>query len=221
VDRRVVVAEDHPLMLKAIVQILDEAHGFEVVGSATTGVQVAPLVARTNPDLVLLDLQLPILDGLSCLALLREHHPGVTVVVFSGSDDQEEIERSLRGGAAAFVAKSIDPFDIPAVLRAALEGNVYYTTPRVSRETVAKAQHKRDDEGVRSRTGLTPRELEILVAVAGGLSNRATAKELFLSDQTVKFHLHRIYGKLGVANRTEAAGMAHKLGLVRDLAYAS
>jgi DNA-binding NarL/FixJ family response regulator len=221
VDRRVVVAEDHPLMLKAIVQILDEANGFEVVGSATTGAQVAPLVARTNPDLVLLDLQLPILDGLSCLASLREHHPRVTVVVFSGSDGQEEIERALRGGAAAFVAKSIDPFDIPAVLRQALDGNVYYTTPRVSRETVAEAQHERDDEGVRSRTGLTPRELEILASVSRGLSNRAVGKELFLSDQTVKFHLHRIYGKLGVANRTGAAGMAHKLGLVRDLAYAS
>ena len=130
------------------------------------------------------------------------------------------LQEALREGAAAFVAKSIDPFDLPAVLRAALTGSVYFSTPQVSRETVVDFEVEAEQEAARRSAGLTPRELEILGAVSNGLSNRAIGAELFLSDQTVKFHLHRIYRKLGVANRTEAAGLAHRLGLLRDLARA-
>ena len=220
VSRRVVIAEDHPLMLSAISQVLDDAKGFEVVGTATSGLQVEPLVSRTRPDLVLLDLQLPGLDGFSALALLRERHTRCRVVVLSGGDEQATIEETLRQGAAAYISKSIDPHDLPAVLRQALEGNVYYTTTRVGRETVARVVRESEHEQVRRETGLTGRELEILRAVSRGLSNRAVGKELFLSDQTVKFHLNKIYRKLGVANRTEAAKAAHKLGLVSDLSHA-
>ena len=208
-------------MLKAIGQVLEDAKGFEVVGSATSGLQVEPLVARTSPDLVLLDVQMPGLDGLSCLALLRERHPDVTVVVFSGSDSAETIERALEVGAAAYIAKSIDPLDLPAVLRQAVEGTVFYTTPRVSREAVTDPMRMDDHEQLRERTGLSARELEVLAAVSKGLSNRAVGRELFVSDQTVKFHLNKIYRKLGVTNRTEATGIAYGLGLVRELASAT
>ena len=217
---RIVVVEDHPLMLKAILEILEQDSGFEVAGSATSGAQVAPLVARARPNLVLLDLQIPGLDGLNCLRQLRESSTRASVVVFSGVENGETIEQALREGAAAFVSKSIDPFDLPAVLRAALSGSVYFSTPQVTRETLADFQSEADHEQARRSTGLTPRELEILVAVSSGISNRAIGTQLFLSDQTVKFHLNRIYKKLGVANRTEAAGHAHRLGLVRDLANA-
>ena len=121
-DTRVVIVEDHPLMLSAMREILEHADGFFVVGTASSGLQVEPLVSRTRPDLVLLDLQLPGLDGLSCLALLREHHPDTTVIVFSGQDEQESIDKALSGGAAAYVSKSITPADIPAVIRQALNG---------------------------------------------------------------------------------------------------
>ena len=107
--RRVVIVEDHPLMQSALEATLEGADGFTVVGTATSGLQAEPLVLRTQPDLVLLDLQLPGLDGLSCLALLRERHPDATVVVLSGVEDDEMIERALSGGAAALVRKSIAP----------------------------------------------------------------------------------------------------------------
>jgi len=217
---RVVIADDHPLLVKAISQILEDAKTFEVVGSTSSGLQVEPLVSRTSPDLVLLDVQMPGLDGLSCLALLRERHPDVTVVVFSGSNCSDTIERALTMGASAYIAKSIDPLDLPAVLRQTLVGTVYYATPGISQESVAENRRASDDERVRELTGLTARELEVLGSVAKGLSNREIGRELFLSDQTVKFHLNRIYKKLGVANRTEAAGRAHRLGIVRDLARA-
>jgi DNA-binding NarL/FixJ family response regulator len=217
---RVVIADDHPLMLTATSQVFDDANGFEVVGKATTGHQVEPLVSRTRPNVVLLDLQLPGLDGLACLALLRERHPKIPVVIFSGRDDRETIEAALRGGAIAYIKKSIDPRDLASVVRQALEGNVYYTTAQMSRETVARVARENSHEQIRRDLGLTPREAEILSAVARGLSNQAVGRELFLSDQTVKFHLHKIYRKLRVANRTQATTVAHKLGLVSDARYA-
>jgi DNA-binding NarL/FixJ family response regulator len=220
-NTRVVIAEDHPLMLSAITETLERADGFAVAGSATSGLQVEPLVSRTRPDLVLLDIELPGLDGLSCLALLRERHPNAKVVIFSGSDARETIEKALRGGAVAYVNKAIAPPDLPAVLRQALAGNVYFSTPSVAHEAVTEVMDESRQEHLRRQAGLTARELEILRAVACGLSNRAVGEELFLSDQTVKFHLHKIYRKLRVSNRTEATRLAHGLGLIPDLALAA
>jgi DNA-binding NarL/FixJ family response regulator len=219
-NTRIVIAVDHPLILKAISQILEDADGFDVVGVASTGAQVAPLVARTSPDLVLVDLQLSVLDGLDCIALLRERHPKVTVAVFSGEDDPRTIERVLSIGVTAYIAKSVDPIEIPMLLRHALGGNVYFNPPSVDRAAVRRLTRDSVERDVRGRTGLTQRELDILAAVSRGLSNRAVGEELFLSDHTVKFHLHRIYGKLGVANRTQATRVAHQLGVVGDLASA-
>ncbi len=208
-------------MLSALRETLEQADGFAVVGTAISGLQVEPLVSRTRPDLVLLDLQLPGLDGLSCLALLREHHPQATVVILSGLQDGETVEKALMGGATAYVSKSIIPADLPAVLRQALNGSVHFAAPRIARDTITLATRQSRLDEARGETGLTARELEILEGVARGLSNRAVGNELFLSDQTVKFHLHKIYRKLGVGNRTEAAKTAYRLGLVPDLAYAA
>ena len=213
---RIVIVDDHPLMLSAIREILEHADGFFVVGTASSGLQVEPLVSRTKPDLVLLDLQLPGLDGLSCLALLREHHPDATVIVFSGLDDQESIDKALSGGAAAYVSKSITPADIPAVIRQAWNGTVHFASPQISRAAVVQAGRQGQVTQARREAGLTARELEVLEAVARGLSNRAVGEELFLSDQTVKFHLHKIFRKLRVTNRTEATRMAYEIGLVAD-----
>ena len=215
--RRVVIVEDHPLMQSALEATLERADGFTVVGTATSGLQAEPLVSRTQPDLVLLDLMLPGLDGLSCLALLRERHPETTVVVLSGTEDEEIVERALSGGAAAVVRKSISPADLPVLLRQVLQGSVKFATPRIARAVVTQATRQSRFDEVRAEacgeTGLTARELEVLEMVARGLPNRAVAEELFLSDQTVKRHLRKVYRKLGVANRTEAARTAYSLGL--------
>jgi DNA-binding NarL/FixJ family response regulator len=219
-NTRVVIAEDHPLMLGAIEETLEHG-GFDIVGSASSGLQVEPLVSRTRPDLVVLDIEMPGLDGLSCLALLREHHPKVKVVVLSGNDDRENVEKALRGGAVAFVNKSIMPSDLPAVLRQALAGTVHFAAPSLPRVTVAQASRETRFAQARRKTGLTERELEILEAVARGLSNREVGAELFLSDQTVKFHLQKVYRKLRVKNRTEATRLAHGLELVSDVALSA
>jgi DNA-binding NarL/FixJ family response regulator len=212
--KRVVLVDDHPLIHQAVGQCLADTGDFEVVGVAGSGAQVSTLVARTAPDLVVLDLHLPVIDGLDCLAVLREKYPRVTVVMFSAAEDAELIEAALSAGAAAFVSKSIDLFDLPSVLRQALSPNVYFPLPAGVGGALTRRRHERAQAEIRDRTGLTERELEILEAVSRGLSNRAVGKELYLSDQTVKFHLHNIYGKLRVANRTEATASAHRLGLV-------
>ena len=200
---RVLLADDHPLMIAAVRSALESEKDFEIVGEATSGSQVMPLVSSARPDVVLIDLRLPEIDGLTCLERISAKHPTVRVVLFSGVDDRAQIAVALERGACAYLVKSIHPGDLAAVIRQAVAGSFFCAA---GLDTVA-ARSGADD------AGLSGREAEILCSVARGLSNRAIAKELWLSDQTVKFHLHNIYRKLNVANRTEAAKYAFDHGL--------
>lgn len=199
---RVLLADDHPLILSGIRRVLEQAGGIEIVGEAHVGSQVLPLVGRTCPDLVLLDIRMPQLDGLACLDLIRKRHPDVKVVVLSAFSDQEHVQGALRRGASAYVVKAVNALDLPAALRQAAEGTVFHA--------VGAPESSADD----GEAGLTARELTLLRAVATGLSNQAIGKELWITEQTVKFHLRNIYRKLGVSSRTEAARYAYERGLV-------
>jgi DNA-binding NarL/FixJ family response regulator len=191
-------------MVEGTKQALERAGGFDVVGEAVNGGQVLPLVRRLKPDLVLLDLRMPQMDGLTCLTKIRKEFPDMKVAMLSVSQDPELIQTALKRGANAYIVKSIDPDDLAGALRQALEGNVF-TTAGIT-----------EDPGERAAkdAGLTDRELGIIRAVARGLSNEAISKELWVAEQTVKFHLTNIYRKLGVTNRTEAARYAFEQGLV-------
>jgi DNA-binding NarL/FixJ family response regulator len=199
---KVLLADDHPLILSGIRRTLEEAGGIEIVGEARTGSQVLPLVGRTTPDLVLLDVRMPQLDGLACLDQIRRRYPEVKVVMLSAFTDAEHVQAALRRGASAYVMKAVNPLDLPSALRQAAEGTVFHAIGLDERED--------DCEDV----GLTKREKTLLRAVAKGLSNQAIGKELWISEQTVKFHLRNIYRKLGVTSRTEAARYAFERGLV-------
>jgi len=198
---KVLLADDHPLILSGIRRTLEEAGGIEIVGEARTGSQVLPLVGRTNPDLVLLDVRLPQLDGLACLDQIRRRHPTVKVVMLSAFTDPEHVQAALRRGASAYVVKAVNPLDLPSALRQAAEATVFH------------AVGLEDRDGDSEEVGLTKREKTLLKAVAKGLSNQAIGKELWISEQTVKFHLRNIYRKLGVTSRTEAARYAYEHGL--------
>ena len=191
-------------MVEGTKQALERAGGFDVVGEAVSGAQVLPLIRRLKPDLVLLDLRMPQMDGLTCLTKIRKEFPDMKVAMLSVSQDPELIQTALKRGANAYIVKSIDPDDLAGALRQALEGNVF-TTAGIT-----------EDPGERAAkdAGLTERELGIVRAVARGLSNEAISKELWVAEQTVKFHLTNIYRKLGVTNRTEAARYAFEQGLV-------
>ena len=122
---KVVIADDHRLILDGIKRALEDDGEFEVVGEATNGEHVLPLVAQTNPDLVVLDLRMPGMDGLACLDQIKKRHPDIKVVVLSVSTDEQLIENVLKRGASAYIVKSVNPVDLPAALRQAVEGNVF------------------------------------------------------------------------------------------------
>jgi DNA-binding NarL/FixJ family response regulator len=202
---RILVADDHRLMIDGVRAALADAVGVEVVGQALSGAQVLPQVNRLQPDLVLLDLSMPLMDGFACLALLQERHPDVKVVILSAHSDAERIEAALRAGASGYIVKGLDSGNLAATLRQVFDNNVYVTSglPEPS-------------EPASGAPGLTKRETPILQLLAKGRSNREIAKELYVTEQTVKFHLTNIYRKLGVSNRTEAARSAYKCGLVQS-----
>ena len=201
---RVVIADDHQLMLAGIRRALEADGGFEIVGETRNGAEVVEIVERTKPELVLLDVRMPNVDGLACLEEIKRNHPETKVVMLSASQDKQLIETALRRGASAYLVKNIDPVDLPSTLRQALEGNIYRAVG-TSSET--------ESSGARA-AGLTEREISVLKAVARGLSNDEIAKEFWVARQTVKFHLTNIYRKLGVRNRAEAMRQAYSFGLV-------
>ena len=202
---RVLIADDHPLILAGIKRALEEDDQFEVVAEARVGSQVLPLVSQTHPDLALLDLRMPEMDGLACLDRIRKEHPRVKVVILSVSTDPEVVQTVLNHGAAAYVVKSVNPIDLSSALRQALEGTVF--------SAVGLPEKTAQQDAVKA-AGLTDRETTILKALARGLSNEAIGKELWVAQQTVKFHLTNIYRKLDVKNRTEAARYAYEHGLI-------
>jgi len=202
---RVLIADDHPLILAGIKRALEEDDQFEVVAEARIGSQVLPLVSQTKPDLALLDLRMPEMDGLTCLDRIRKEHPKVKVVILSVSTDPEVVQTVLNHGAAAYVVKSVNPIDLSSALRQALEGTVF--------SAVGLPEKTAQQDAVKA-AGLTDRETTILKALARGLSNEAIGKELWVAQQTVKFHLTNIYRKLDVKNRTEAARYAYEHGLI-------
>jgi DNA-binding NarL/FixJ family response regulator len=171
------------------------------------GAQVLPLVGQTQPDLVLLDLRMPAMDGLTCLELLRKRHPNVKAVVLSGVEDEKVIRSAFARGATAFIRKHIDPRDLPAALRQSVDATVVHQMFGEAGST--EAETTKD-------IGLSERELSILAALGEGKSNKQIAKEFWLAEQTVKFHLTNIYRKLGVATRTEAVHRAYQLGLLES-----
>ncbi len=203
---RVLIADDHELMVEAVrLALVHAEEDFEIVATTTRGQQVLPLTAQKQPDLVLLDLRMPGMDGLTCLSLLRKRHPNVKAVVLSGVEDPGVVRSAFAQGAVGFIYKHVEPRDLPSALRQAVNGTVA--------QPVFGAAEERDS-APSQEMGLSERELSILVALGEGKSNKQIAKQLWLAEQTIKFHLTNIYRKLGVATRTEAVNAAYRHGLL-------
>ncbi len=176
----------------------------DVVGEASTGEQALALVAAMHPDIVLLDLVLPGLGGVQTARRLRDTHPDVKVVVLTSFSGQDSVLPAVRAGVAGYLLKDIGPAELAGALRSVHHGGAPLH-PRVA----ATVMHS-----VTDRDPLTAREREVLRLIGRGLSNRLIARELVLSEKTVKTHVSAILGKLGVADRTQAALLAVRDGLV-------
>ncbi len=187
------VGDDHPLMVDAIKLVLTDSTEFEIAGVASSGAEVIALAERIEPDLVLLDLEFPDADGVEVLRVLQRLDNPPQVVIFSAHDGSEVVDEAFRAGASAFINKRIDPWDLPAALRQTVDPTLFQPLRLnpVNGSTPTEAK-------------LTEREMEILDALADGLTNKEIGKRLWLTEQTVKFHLSSVYRKLGVSSRTEA-----------------
>jgi DNA-binding NarL/FixJ family response regulator len=202
------IADDNRLMLEGFRRAFERVEDIEIVGTTHAGEQLLSLVERRRPNVVAMELGLRTADGGSCLDAIRAAHPKVKVFVLSASPTLETIRSALGRGAAAFVVKNINPQDIPSALRQAYEETVYHPFGEPSPEDTLRA------------AGLTEREMTMLKALARGMSNKAISQELWVTEQTVKFHLGNVYRKLGVSTRVAAATIAHGHGLGEELAPA-
>ena len=200
---KVLIADDHRLMLHSIRLALDADDEIEIVAEADSGAKVLPFIGQTGPDLVLLDVRMPGMDGLTVLERIRERYPQVRVAMLSGVDDPSVIQGAFDRGASAFIVKHIDPRDLPSALRQAVDDTVFQPLGLLERAPSSAA-----DE-----VDLTKRQLTILRALQTGLSNKQIAEKLFLAEETVKFHLTNIYRKFDVGSRTEAVSYAYEHGL--------
>ena len=207
---RVVLVDDHPLFVEAL-RVAVERAGIEVAGTASRGDELMELMETVEADAVLLDLAMPGLDGYECLAQLRERHPKVRVIVVSATDDEENIRRALDSGAVCFVGKATDPNDLAGAVHVLLSDSIHLEVPRGARPGPKTTDTNGAGAGL-----LTPRELEILRLASDGLSNSEMAKQLWVTDQTIKFHLSNIYRKLEVSNRTGASRWAREHGLLDE-----
>jgi DNA-binding NarL/FixJ family response regulator len=192
--QKIVVAYGNRLTMAGARRALTNDGGFEIVGEARDGKELCAAVGGCTPDLVLLDAALPGIDTMAWLRKLRTERPGLDVVLSSPSVETDVVESAFRQGARGYVIETINPADLGAAIRQATD------VPELNLER---------DEGLDSGSEhLTERELEVIEAVSRGLSNKAIAAELWVTVQTVKFHLTSIYRKLGISNRTQAARWA-------------
>ena len=205
---RAVLIDSYPLWLDAVENVLERLE-VDVVGTTTTFDEAIALVEELQPDLIVTEIKTMLesdLDGLSCLRRACRI-PGVKVVVFSSSEDPEHIESALEAGAAAYVVKTAHPDDFASAIRQAFQHSIYLSRGQSAPAAPAPVSPA-------ASPGLTRRELEILQLVAEGHSNAQLAKMLWVTEQTVKFHLSNIYRKLDVSNRTEASRWAQRQGLL-------
>ena len=206
---RILVADDHPMLREGLVAVLSTQPDFDIVGEAADGAEVVRLAEALRPDVILLDLEMPDVDGVAALEGLRDAGSAARAVVFTAYDTDERILRSLRAGARGYLLKGASRQEIFDAVRTVHAGGSLLE-PGV---TTRLLNHVR--EGGEPTEPLTPRELEVLALISEGLHNSEIAGRLFVTERTVKFHVSSILAKLGADNRTEAVALAARRGLIR------
>jgi DNA-binding NarL/FixJ family response regulator len=212
---RIVIADDQASVREGLVLLLGGLPGIDVVGAAADGEHALGLVAEHHPDAILLDLHMPVLDGIGATRRLAAEHPGVAVVILTTYADDESVLEALRAGARSYLTKDADRADIASALQAAA-GGLSVLDARVQATLLAAATSRPAAPAPEPASqaplpdGLTQREAEILTLIAQGLTNPEICARLFLSNHTVKTHISRIFAKTGSRDRVAAIGYARR-----------
>ena len=196
--------DDHALLRTGVANIINQEPDLRVVAEASNGVEAIAAFEHHRPDVTLLDLRMPVMEGVEAIRRIRERDSRALVIVLTTYDTDEEISRALKAGAKAYVLKDIAADELVSCIRDVLAGKTY----------IAPAAAAKLAEGV-TRVRLTPRELSALRLMADGKANKEIAAALDIAERTVKTHLGHLFEKLGVASRTEAVKVATRRGLVR------
>jgi two-component system, NarL family, response regulator LiaR len=209
---RVLLVDDHAVVREGLRTFLDLQDGIEVVGEAADGEAGVAEAERLRPDVVLMDLVMPRLDGVGAMRALRRRLPRVRVIVLTSFADDDRLLPAIREGAAGYLLKNAEPQELARAVRAAHAGEALLD-PHVAARLVEAIAHR---TGAPQPERLTPREREVLEAIGRGLSNKRIARELGISEKTVKTHVGHVLAKLGVTDRTQAALHAVRSGLVES-----
>jgi DNA-binding NarL/FixJ family response regulator len=201
---RLLLAEDHPVVRAGLERLLGNEADIELVGAAADGAEAVELAGELRPDVVLMDLSMPVMDGIEATRRIVSAHDGaVSVVVLTSFADREQVIEALDAGASGYLLKDAEPEELVRGIRAAARGEAPLA-PRAAREVLAARSEPRPD------ADLSTREREVLVLVARGLPNKRIARELEISEKTVKAHLTSVFQRIGVTDRTQAALWAQR-----------
>jgi len=212
---RVLVVDDQALFREGLRTLLEFREDLEVVGEAANGEEALFMTARLRPQVVLMDLRMPVLDGVEATRRLKESHPECKVIALTTFDDDETVFDGLRAGAVGYLLKDVPSDTLVEAIRATVRGESFLH-PSVAKKVVAEFTRLSNRSAAQAALDepLSEREREILVLLAGGFSNKEIAGRLFLAEGTVKNHITNILGKLEVRDRTQAALKARELGLI-------
>lgn len=208
---RVLIADDHAIVREGLCTILGFQEGIEVVGEASDGQEAVALAESLAPDVVLMDIRMSKLGGVEATGRIKAQHPQIGVIVLTNYDDDEYVFEGIEAGASGYLLKDISSDDLGEAIRRVAQGESLMA-PSVLRKVLDEFAHRAEERGL-PHEGLTPRELEVVQALARGLKNEEIAKELFITEKTVKSHLGSIFSKLGVNARSQAIlyAIKHKL----------
>lgn len=209
---RVLIADDHPMVRQGIRTFLERQPDVDVVGEAANGQEAVRRAGELAPDVVLMDLRMPVLDGIAATREIKTRQPAVAIVVLTSFADDAQITDALQAGASGYLLKEISPTNLIDGIRAAARGDAPLA-PQVAKRLVENTRQPRPRADAEIEL-LSERELQVLKLLGQGLSNKEIAGQLVISDKTVKFHVSSILSKLHLSDRTQAALFAAKHGLI-------
>ena len=210
---RVAIAEDQQLITKMLTGLVDAQDGMQMVGEAFNGKEIVSLCRTLVPDVVLMDLNMPIMDGAAATREIRAMETGTAVLILTAHEDDALVFEGIRAGALGYLLKSCTPEELAGAIRTVHAGETI-VSPGIAREALAAFEGKDEIEDEATMLSLTERELEIVGSLAQGKSNKEIARALYISDNTVRNHIANIYKKLHINDRTQAVLYAIRNGLV-------